>query len=109
MQYTLLSRLLQNRIKTTLFTLPKVKPLNNRKTAKARESKSKAVINNTQRAAWINTINKGYADDNTYQKGNGTNNASIGMYHFHLSTIDMNKNDNIVLKIDTCSAMYLTH
>ena len=45
-------------LKTTFFALPKVKPLNDRKTAKAREGKLKAVISNKQCTAWINVINK---------------------------------------------------
>ena len=92
-----------------MFALPKVKPLNNRKTAKAREGKLKAVINNKQRTAWINVINKGYVDDNACPKDDGTNNVRICMHHFHPSTMDINENGKIVLKIGACPTMHLTY
>ena len=49
----------QTGLKTTLFTLPKVKPLNDRKTDKEREGKLKAMISNGQRAAWLSVTKKG--------------------------------------------------
>ena len=55
MPHVLLQPSLPNRVKT-LFDLPKVKPLNDRKTAKAKEGKLKALISNKQRAAWLNVI-----------------------------------------------------
>ena len=39
--------------KSQCYALPKVKPLNDRKTVKAREGKLKAVISNKQRTAWL--------------------------------------------------------
>ena len=44
--------------KTVFFTWPKVKPMNERKSIKAREGKLKAVANNKQRQAWTNAMKK---------------------------------------------------
>ena len=82
-------------LKTTFFALPKVKPLNDRKTAKAREGKLKAVISNKQRTAWINVINKSYANDDDRP----TQNLRICMHHFHPSAMNVKENGKIVLKI----------
>ena len=57
------------------YALPKVKPLNNRKTVKAREGKLKAVISNKQRAAWLHVIKKGYTNNEPRAKDDGNNSA----------------------------------
>ena len=58
--------------KSQCYALPKVKPLNDRKTVKAREGKLKAVISNKQRTAWLNVIKKGILRTNLVLKMTGT-------------------------------------
>ena len=57
----------------------------------------------------MNAINKSYTDNNDCPKDNGTNNVRICMHYFHPSTIDINKNSKIVLKIGACPTIYLIY
>ena len=61
--------------KSQCHALPKVKPLNDRKTAKAREGKLKAVISNKQRTAWLKVIKKGCTKNESRVKDDGNNSA----------------------------------
>ena len=88
----------QTGLKKEFFTLPKVKPLNNRKSSKAREGKLNAAINNKQSVACINTINKGCANDEAYSKEEGTKNLRIFMHYFHPNAMDVNENGKIFLQ-----------
>ena len=61
--------------KSQCYSLPKVKPLNERESAKAREGKLRAVISNKQRTAWLNVIKKGYTKNESRAKDDGNNSA----------------------------------
>ena len=88
--------------------MPKVKPLNVEKSARARAAKLKAAINNKQRAAWIKNINKGYSNQTFYPKDDSKQSIRICMHHFHPNTLGVSEKGKIVLKIGACPTMNLT-
>ena len=94
--------------KTTFFTLPKVKPLNERKFTKSREGKLKAVINYKQRAVWINAMEKGYVNHNCFPKDNKKQTLRMCVQHFHSSTLNINEKGKSVLKSSASLIINLT-